>query len=264
MDRIGYNSEYPAADYDPIFSNILVDGDRWILIDYEWTFGRQVDTRELAFRSVYCYLLEDEKRNKLNLDSILSDLNIDEAEAEEFRKQERNFQDYVSGNRMVLALIREAIGNKVYGLRDYMEKYRKAQSLRRIQIYEDRGDGYREEESRLVSGVYVEENTAQLELSVDEDVKTIRIDPAFHSCAVKIEELTFNGEDIPLDKKHLLLNGRIAKPSTIIFPTDDPIISILLEKLPRTGEDKLLIRMEIEFLPLNIAQELSDSVKKIL
>ncbi len=264
LDRIGYNSEYPAADYDPIFSNILVDGDRWILIDYEWTFGRQVDTRELAFRSVYCYLLEDEKRNKLNLDSILSDLNIDEAEAEEFRKQERNFQDYVSGNRMVLALIREAIGNKVYGLRDYMEKYRKAQSLRRIQIYEDRGDGYREEESRLVSGVYVDEKTAQLELSVDEDVKTIRIDPAFHSCAVKIEELTFNGEDIPLDKKHLLLNGRIAKPSTIIFPTDDPIISILLEKLPRTGEDKLLIRMEIEFLPLNIAQELSDSVKKIL
>lgn len=264
LDRIGYNSEYPAADYDPIFSNILVDGDRWILIDYEWTFGRQVDTRELAFRSVYCYLLEDEKRNKLNLDSILSDLNIDEAEAEEFRKQERNFQDYVSGNRMVLALIREAIGNKVYGLRDYMEKYRKAQSLRRIQIYEDRGNGYREEESRLVSGVYVDEKTAQLELSVDEDVKTIRIDPAFHSCAVKIEELTFNGEDIPLDKKHLLLNGRIAKPSTIIFPTDDPIISVLLEKLPRTGEDKLFIRMEIEFLPLNIAQELSDSVKKIL
>ena len=264
LDRIGYNSEYPAADYDPIFSNILVDGDRWILIDYEWTFGRQVDTRELAFRSVYCYLLEDEKRNKLNLDSILSDLNIDEAEAEEFRKQERNFQDYVSGNRMVLALIREAIGNKVYGLRDYMEKYRKAQSLRRIQIYEDRGNGYREDESRLVSGVYVDEKTAQLELSVDEDVKTIRIDPAFHSCAVKIEELTFNGEDIPLDKKHLLLNGRIAKPSTIIFPTDDPIISVLLEKLPRTGEDKLFIRMEIEFLPLNIAQELSDSVKKIL
>lgn len=264
LERIGYNSECPVADYDPIFSNILVDGDRWILIDYEWTFGRQVDTRELAFRAVYCYLLEDEKRNKLNLDSILSELNMNEEEAEEFRKQERNFQNYVSGDHMVLALVREAIGNKVYGLRDYMEKYRKAQSLRRIQIYEDRGNGYREEESRMVPRACEDEKTAQLELTVDKDVKMIRIDPAFHSCAVRIEELTFNGEDIPLDKKHLLLNGRIAKPSTIIFPTDDPIISILLDKLPRTGEDRLLIRMEIEFLPLNIAQELCDSVKKLL
>ncbi len=264
LERIGYNSECPVADYDPIFSNILVDGDRWILIDYEWTFGRQVDTRELAFRAVYCYLLEDEKRNKLNLDSILSELNMNEEEAEEFRKQERNFQNYVSGDHMVLALVREAIGNKVYGLRDYMEKYRKAQSLRRIQIYEDRGNGYQEEESHMVPGACEDEKTAQLELTVDKDVKMIRIDPAFHSCAVRIEELTFNGEDIPLDKKHLLLNGRIAKPSTIIFPTDDPIISILLDKLPRTGEDRLLIRMEIEFLPLNIAQELCDSVKKLL
>lgn len=116
----------------------------------------------------------------------------------------------------------------------------------------------------MVPGACEDEKTAQLELTVDKDVKMIRIDPAFHSCAVRIEELTFNGEDIPLDKKHLLLNGRIAKPSTIIFPTDDPIISILLDKLPRTGEDRLLIRMEIEFLPLNIAQELCDSVKKLL
>lgn len=264
LERIGHNSEYPVADYDPIFSNILVDGDRWTLIDYEWTFGRQVDTRELAFRAVYCYLLEDEKRNKLNLDSILNELQINEAEAEEFRQQERNFQDYVSGKRMVLALIREAIGNKVYGLRDYMEKYRQAQNLRRIQIYEDRGEGFREEESRLLSEVYVDENTAELELSVDQEVQMIRIDPAFHSCAVKMEKLTFNEEEIPLDKKHMLLNGRIAKPSTIIFPTDDPIISILLDKLPRSGEDRLFIRMKIEFLPMDIAKEMSDSVKKLL
>lgn len=264
LERIGYNSEYPAADYDPIFSNILVDGDRWTLIDYEWTFGRQVDTRELAFRAVYCYLLEDEKRNKLNLDFILNELRIDEAEAEEFRKQERSFQEYVSGERMVLALIREAIGNQVYSLRDYIDKYWQEQSLKRIQIYEDRGEGYREEESRMVSDAYVDEKTAQLELTVDKNVRMIRIDPAFHSCAVKLEALTFNGEDIPIDKKHLLLNGRIARPSTIVFPTDDPIINVLLEKLPRSGEDRLFIRMRIEFLPMDIAQEMSDSVKKLL
>ena len=35
------------ADFDLIFANILVDGDHWTLIDYEWTFDRPIETRAL-------------------------------------------------------------------------------------------------------------------------------------------------------------------------------------------------------------------------
>ncbi|MDE6640355.1 MAG: methyltransferase domain-containing protein [Acetatifactor sp.] len=264
MERIGYNSQEPVADYDLIFSNILVDGDKWTLIDYEWTFGKQIDTKELAFRAIYCYLLEDEKRNKLNLDSILNELEITEAEAEEFREQERGFQSFVSGKRLVLAQLRELIGRRTAKPQDWLEKYWESERLKRIQIYEDRGDGYHEEESRLVQSAYVDDKTVELELDVDGDVRMIRIDPAFDSCAVKIEKLTFNGEPVPLDKKHLLLNGRLAKPSTIVFPTEDPNINILLEKLPRNSENSLFVRMEVARLPLDIAREMADSVKKLL
>ena len=55
LERIGYNEEFPVADFDLIFANILVNGDTWTLIDYEWTFGKPIDTKELAFRSIYCY-----------------------------------------------------------------------------------------------------------------------------------------------------------------------------------------------------------------
>lgn len=264
LERIGYNSQEPAADYDLIFSNILVDGDRWTLIDYEWTFGKQIEARELAFRAIYCYLLEDEKRNKLNLDSILDVLEITEEEAEEFREQERGFQSFVSGKRLVLAQMRELIGRRTARPQEWLEKYWEAERLKRIQIYEDRGGGYREEESRLVSSAYADDRTAELELSVDGDVRMLRIDPAFESCAVKIEKLTFNGEPVPIDKKHLLLNGRITKPSTIVFPTEDPNINILLEKLPRNQENSLFIRMEVAPLPLGMAKEIADSVKKLL
>lgn len=264
MERIGYNSQEPVADYDLIFSNILVDGDKWTLIDYEWTFGKQIDTKELAFRAIYCYLLEDEKRNKLNFDSILSELDITEAEAEEFREQERGFQSFVSGKRLVLAQLRELMGKRTARPQEWLEKYWESERLKRIQIYEDRGDGYHEEESRLVQSAYVDDKTVELELAVDGDVRMIRIDPAFDSCAVKIEKLTFNDKPVPLDKKHLLLNGRIAKPSTIVFPTEDPNINILLEKLPRNAENSLFVRMEVARLPLDIAREMADSVKKLL
>lgn len=264
LERIGYNSEYPAADYDLIFSNILVNGDRWTLIDYEWTFGRQIDTRELAFRALYCYLLEDERRNRLDLDSLLSELEITEAEAEKFREQERGFQSFVSGKRMVLAQIRELIGKKAAAPQDFLERYWEAENRKRIQIYEDRGSGYHEEESYMAQNAYVDERTALLELTVGEDVRMIRIDPAFCACAVRILELTFNEQVIPLDKKHVLLNGRLAKPSTIVFPTEDPNINILLEKQPRNKENRLLLRMEIAPLPLDIAVETAGSVKRLL
>lgn len=264
LERIGYNSEYPAADYDLTFSNILVDGERWTLIDYEWTFGKQVETRELAFRAIHCYLLEDKKRNKLNLDMILKTLKITEEEAEEFREQERGFQAFVSGKRMVMGQMWELIGNKALSLRDFLEKYWEAERLKRIQIYEDRGNGYHEEESYLVSGAYVDEKTVELELKVDREVRMLRIDPAFYSCAVKIRELTFNDVPVPLHRKHMFLNGRVAKPSTFIFPTEDPGINILLEKLPREEENTLFVRMEVALVPLSIAEEAAHAARRLL
>lgn len=264
IERIEYNSQVPVTDYDLTFSNILVDGDKWTLIDYEWTFDKQIDTRELAFRAVYCFLLEDEKRNKINLDPILSKLGITEKEMEKLRKQERDFQSFVSGKHLVLAQLRGAIGRRTANPQVFLEKYWESEMLNRIQIYEDRGTGYHEEESYLVQSAYVDDKTVEMELIVGGDVRMIRIDPAFDSCAVKIEELTFNGESIPLNKKHLLLNGKLAKPSTIIFPTEDPNINILIEKLPRNIENRLFVRMEVARLPLDIARELADSVKKLL
>ncbi|MCM1326201.1 MAG: methyltransferase domain-containing protein [Bacteroidales bacterium] len=263
MERIGYNGESPVADYDLIFSNILVNGDKWTLIDYEWTFGKQIDARELAFRAIYCYILEDEKRNKLNLDLILDKLEVTEAEAEEFREQERGFQSFVSGRHMVLAQMRELIGNRVAVPQTWLEKYWESEKIKRIQIYEDRGEGYKEEESYLIQPRYEDGRTAELTLKVDGNVKMLRIDPAFNSCAVKILELTFNEEPVPLDKKHLLLNGRIARPSTIVFPTEDPNINIMLDSLSPKAENKLSVKMEVSLLPLGVAQEIADAVKRL-
>ncbi len=266
MERIGYNSQYPAADFDLIFANILVDGDRWTLIDYEWTFGKPMETRELAFRAVYCYLLEDERRNKLNLDAILNELQITEAEAEEFRERERDFQSFVTGKSLVLGQLRELIGTRTVKPQELLEEYWAAEKRKRIQIYEDRGSGYHEEESRLIqpSAAYVDEKTVELELAVDGDVRMLRIDPAFTSCVVRLERLTFNEVPIPLDKKHVSSNGKLARPATIVFPTEDPNINLLLDKLPGNAENRLSVRMEVAVLPLDAAREMAEAVKRRL
>lgn len=265
VERTGYNSEFPVADFDLIFSNILVDQEKWTLIDYEWTFGKPMDIKELAFRAIYCYLLEDEKRNKLNLDLILQELGITEAEAEAYREQERDFQRFVTGKRLAMAEMRERIGYRVMTPQKWIDRYQDSEAVNRVQIYEDRGNGYSEEESYFVREAYQGENRIEMELQVSGDVKALRIDPAFDSCVVRIEEMTFNGEPVPFDKKRILsVNGKLAKPATLIFPTSDPNIHIALSELARQSENTFYVRMEVVRLPLAIAQDMSNAVKKIL
>ena len=253
------------ADFDLIFSNILVHGDTWTLIDYEWTFGKPIDTRELAFRAIYCYLLEDEKRNKLNLDMILEELQITEADAENFREQEREFQKFVTGDRLAMAEIRERIGNRMMVPQRWIDKYQDSERVNRVQIYEDRGKGYTEEESYFVQEAYQGENLIELELKVSGDVRMLRIDPAMDTCMVKILELTLNGEAVPMDrKKNILVNGRVAKPGSFVFPTEDPNINIVMTELKRSAENTLHTCMEIVRLPHDMARDMAGAVKKLL
>ena len=274
VERIGYNSDMPVADVDLIFANIIVNKDKWTLIDYEWTFDRSVDTGELAFRAIYCYLLEDEKRNRLDVDRIMEALAIDESDAENFREQEMKFQKFVTGNKYSMAQMRDLIGYRCMVPQKWIDRYQDSEKVNRVQVYEDKGNGYNEEESYFVREAYLGENQIELTLSVSGDVKMLRIDPAMDSCMVTIQEMLFNGEAVPLERRKMLItNGRIAKPAdknegsyqpSIVFPTTDPNINISVGELERRAENELFVRMEIVRLPLKMARDMAGAVKKLI
>ncbi len=274
VERIGYNSEYPAADFDLIFANILVDGDRWTLIDYEWTFDEAIDTKEVAFRAIYCYLLEDEKRNKLEFDRILQELEITEADAALFREKELKFQRYVTDNKYSMAEMRDLIGYRCMVPQKWIDRYQDSESVNRVQIYEDMGSGYSEENSYFVKEAFLGENQIELTLSVSGDVRMLRIDPCLDSCMVTIQEMTFNGTEVPLDKRKLMItNGKVAKPAdskaesyqpSIVFPTTDPNINIAVSELERKAENEMFVRMEIVRIPLKMAQDMAGAVKRFI
>ena len=265
VERTGYNPTYPAADFDMIFSNIMVDGDKWSIIDYEWTFGKEVAPRELAFRAVYCYLLENEKRNKLNLDLIMEKLAITEEEAENFREQERGFQEFVTGQHKSMAQMRDLIGNRVFEPGKMIDRMQDMAGISRVQVYEDGGKGFSEENSYFVKDAYVGEQDVEVTLSVDGNVQILRIDPAMTSCVVTVEELLFNGVPVPTqDKKIFYTNGKVARPSaTCIFSTTDPNLYIKVADLDRKAENELFARLKVVPVPERMAADMAASVKKI-
>lgn len=266
VERTGYNQEFPVADFDLIFGNIMVQGDTWTIIDYEWTFGKAVDVKELAFRAIYCYLLEDEKRNKLNLDLILEALEITEADAEHYREQEMDFQKFVTGQNKSMEEMRNLIGYKIMQPVKWLEKYKDSEAVNRVQIYEDTGSGFSEEQSYFVPEAYLGEQEVEFTLKVDGNVQVLRIDPAMDACVVRIEEMTFNGRAVPLqDKKFFYTNGRILKPApSAVFGTTDPNLYFKLAALDRQAENVLYVRMEVVRLPLLVATEMAAAVKKLI
>lgn len=266
VERTGYNQTVPVADFDLIFSNIMVQGDVWTIIDYEWTFGKEVDVKELAFRAIYCYLLEDEKRNKLNVDLILEELGITEADADYYREQEMDFQKFVTGQRRSMAEIRNLIGYRMMQPVRWLDKYRDSQEICRVQVYEDRGGGFSEEDSYFVPEAYQGEQEVEVELKVDGNVQILRIDPAMDTCVVKVEEMTFNGKPVPLSNKNIFYtNGKALKPAAgAVFATTDPNLYIKVSGLERQAENVLYARLTVVRLPLSVAQDMAASVKKLI
>lgn len=262
LKLISHGEEMPVCDYDLIFANILVDGERWTVIDYEWTMEKVIPAKEVAFRAIYCYVLEEEKRNKLNLDYIIQRLGITPAQAEEYREKELKFQKQVTGKRKSMGEIRATIGTYSVDPKALMEQYLQDILDKRIQIYTDSGNGFSEEESYYLPDVYKEEHLIEAEIPFDGNVKALRIDPADRCCMVKVLELLVNGVTVPLNKKYVTSNGVAMGKDGFVFATSDPNMTIQLSDIPRRGENILSIKLEIAPLTASLAETMTERKQK--
>lgn len=265
LKRISCGAESRIADYDLIFANLIVPGginNEWNVIDYEWSFDRSIETKEIAFRAIYCYLLENEKRNKLNLDLIMEKLDITQSDAEQYRRREMDFQQYVTGKRMSMAQIREAIGYPVYTLEDMHLAQRQPDGSGRIQIYEDTGRGFQEEQSFFLEEDAEEQvrtddgGVTQLEVVIAGGRSALRIDPCSDFCLVWIESIQWNGTEIPLKGRQIQVNGFKTGENTYVFPTRDPNITLSLAGMHSEQRNLLRMRMAVTRLPEETAKHM--------
>lgn len=272
VELISYHGDCPVTDFDLVFANILVDGDSWTLIDYEWTFDKVMDPRELAFRAVYCYMLENEKRRSPDMNWLLEKLGISEDQAQELRDREREFQQYVEGGIVSMAVLREIIGRKLIEPQKWIEKLEANAALSSVQIYEDTGAGYSEENSYFLKQAYVDDVHIELELSVSGNVRMLRVDPAMDCGICNIMEIRFNGETVPLNtSKLIVVNGRLIRSRekdghthlTAVFPTMDPNINIDTARLKPGAENTLSMRLEMIRMPLRIVEDVERALKRL-
>ena len=268
VKRIDHNNNMEIADMDLVFSNILVDKDKWTIIDYEWTKQQKVESKELAFRALYCYLLEDEKRNKFNFDLIMKELEISQEEAQEYREREMKFQEQVTGKRMSMPQLRDIIGGAVIVPQKSLMKIEESADMRRIQIYTDNGSGFSEDSSYFIEEPYDGQGFVDFSIELAGDVKKVRIDPYMSSCITRMEEVTFNGEPVSLfSNRKISVNGKKLEDEsdytmTVAFDSEDPGITIDVSAIIRSTGNTMHFKMQTIGVPSLMTQSLLKELKR--
>ena len=250
VERTGFGENESIADMDMIFSNIIVDGDKWTVIDYEWVTREKKYTREIAFRAMYCYLLENEKRNCLDAGELLTNIGVTAAEFNEFRENEIQFQQKVTNGHKSLAQMREIIGNEVISVGS-LGKKKQGLSMGRLQVYVDNGKGFSEKES-----FYPERGEEGYEFAVDRQTKLLRLDPCNYPCILSILKLSLNDEDLDIESREFSANGQKVGSNVFVFGTDDPGFTINFKGSSIPDDSKLKVAFEINPLSDKIAADL--------
>ncbi|WP_081795506.1 class I SAM-dependent methyltransferase [Butyrivibrio sp. MC2021] len=265
--RISYKEKYPVSDYDLIFSNVMVNGPIWTIIDYEWTYGKCIPPREQVWRALYCYRLEDRKREKFDPKPVFKRLGLSEEDIKALIEEEYAFQKYVTGNRMSMVEIWKKIGRKVIVPKDITTKVEAARPADCLQVYLDKGEGYSEDESIFPEEQYDDNSTVELDIRVDSKCRTVRIDPAFAPCLVTIADASWNGEslsDSDVDVSIHPVNGEWISDDSMIFDTNDPNIEFGLtsESLSVMERNHLKVKLITTLIPAVSATAIVESLEQ--
>ena len=269
VKRSSFGQECPIADIDMIFSNILVDDDQWTVLDYEWTEQKPMNAKHLAYRALHYFLQETEYSDRVDLDKILHELDMTKEEADQLLEQEQNFQDSVANRYTSLEQMRVALGNRMWQPQKALEAYPDSANVNRVQIYEDYGQGYSEENSYFVRDAYLSDKDAAFDITVVGNVKMLRIDPSMCACIVKVKKLTLNGETFPYKKrKYVIVNGTRLKAGkenpdalSMVFGNDDPNINLNLEKCKTLPTNTLHVEFEMIRVPAEVAADIANGAK---
>ncbi|MDO4477824.1 MAG: hypothetical protein Q4B73_02135 [Lachnospiraceae bacterium] len=105
-----------AANIDMILANIVVDGDRWHVIDYEWTFLFPVPVAYILWRIVHYFIGTDMMLEQRIGETLYEMAGLSPEDRALCDAMERRFQAYVDGSHKPLRMLYPDIS---YGFRPF-------------------------------------------------------------------------------------------------------------------------------------------------
>ena len=177
------------ANIDMVCQNVMMDENRWTMIDYEWTFFFPVPTAFLVYRVLHYYLETHGKRSVLNKEALYTWAGITKEERKVFHEMEHHFQQHLTSEHVPMREMYGAISPGTYPVRHLVTKEQIRRGQERMQIFFADENGFREERS-----IYYKLENGEFHgtIEIPEHTEEIRLDPCDGMGLCQIEELSFD------------------------------------------------------------------------
>ncbi|MDE6903867.1 MAG: hypothetical protein K2P76_02785 [Lachnospiraceae bacterium] len=245
----------PFNDIDAILPNILVQGESWVLIDYEWSFPFPIPVNFIIYRMIHYYVETTAKRRVLKKYDLYSQAGISLEELSTYPLMEEKFQNYIMGSHIPLGKLYRREGKPVYHVKRVLNEIRETERKLELVFYFDRGNGFSEEDS-LSFRCEALDGEHQVITRIPEGVKRLRIDPGNEAVTVELRKLHWVNE--PEKVMSFVSNGHKLKENLFLFDTRDP--NILLD-VPQ-GSGTLALDLKIETMSLEAAEWIAEKIDK--
>lgn len=242
--------DLPASspcDIDLVLNNIIVQGEKWRVIDYEWTYSFPVPLMFVKWRVLTYYLTGNSKRLHLDFDKYCREAGIPESLHMPFAAMERHFQAYVKGNDAAKRDLYAAISAGTVDVHRLAHDFSEGHILT---VYTDDGSGFSEKKSRKIR---IPEDGRVFGILPVGGLRAIRLDPTGGPCKLRIDEMKLDGAGV--DASEFEGNGIRTGAAEIEFRTDDPHMELVLPE----GAGKLSFAFTVRPLAAGAAKEAGEN-----
>ena len=224
-----------VCDIDLVATNLIPSGSRMHVLDYEWTFFFPIPADYVVWRFLHYYIESDAKRHILDKRALCSAAGLSEQDLPVFEQMEQSFQNYILGGHIPMRMLYSRISpGKVNAARWFARACARSEQ-RQLQVYFDRGSGFREEDS------FRYPLTAErMTIPVPAGSGNLRLDPGEAPGGFRIVSLTWD-DGSPAD---FMTNGYPLGDQRYYFGSGDP--QILLYRIPGQAASLTLVLEQMQ------------------
>lgn len=242
-------SSASVTDIDMVFGNVIVQDDKWTLIDYEWTFFFPIPIQFVIYRLLHYYEKSNAFRNQISAWNLYAEVGIGKKEQEIFQSMEENFQKYIVGDYVPLRTLYPRISPGAVAFVKLLENQMPEEKM---QVFLSKDGICREEESYYFP---MNQGSVKTELALEANISFIRLDPGDRMGSVIIKKLEWESGEECL----IRTNGIQKSDREWIFITEDP--QIYIETVPDNA-GKLVVDLVKNFDLKNFAKEIAEEKEK--
>lgn len=209
-----------CSNVDMIFPNLIENGEKWIVLDYEWTFAMKVPVDFILYRAIHYYQTPDRDRQMEDID-LYALLGVDRELSQNFQKMEENFQKFVYAGNTPLWELYGTMGKQYYFPAGMVAAKQIQEERERVQIVRFYDNRFEREPVQVAPD---EHGDVSVEAAC-RGCNTLRLDLAHTTCIIYVKRVTANTDEgireLPYGTNGVSSDGKLfyfstAKPQLLI------------------------------------------------